>query len=625
MKKQRLQKIFIFILLVISLVALFFFFKDTILILLKYEKENNEEAINTFLRDKGILGMLMLVVLQALDMVVVFISAELVQIPAGICYPWYISVFLLDLGVFIGATLIFLLVRLLKFDSRIFKNTSNKIDDMVKRDKKNRGFQSLMYILFIMPIIPFGAICYYGASTKMSYRRYITTCITGVLPSIFMSIITSNIITEFISRDIPLYILVIIALAFMIVLFTILTIVINKLYFVDGKGTPNSIFYIILFKVIGFVVKMKAKLTFDRKNLDEINDPYIILTNHQSFFDFYYIGNLVQPSRISFIANRYYFNNKFLSIFFKQVGVIPKKLFSPDIETIKSTFKTINKGFSIFMCPEGRLSIDGTNYPITKETGKLLKKLNVPVVITNIHGAYLANAKWRKNRIRGNIHTEVKYIIKKEELDTLSIDEINRIINDNLQNNDFEYARKHNFVYKNNNKLRGLENVIYVCPNCKNEYTLLTKKSICKCNHCGFELKAKENYSFEDNELHILDLPDLYKRQVDYEKDKLQNHNINLSCKGDVVKYNLNNKKCNQKGHGICKLNNDYFIFEGYLNNSKKSFMIPIKQLKALPFSCGKEFECYYEEELYYFYPVENCKQCVKWSLLVDLLNREDK
>ena len=53
--------------------------------------------------------------------------------------------------------------------------------------------------------------------------------------------------------------------------------------------------------------------------------------------------------------------------------------------------------------------------------------------------------------------------------------------------------------------------------------------------------------------------------------------------------------------------------------------MIPIKQLKALPFSCGKEFECYYEEELYYFYPVENRKQCVKWSLLVDLLNREDK
>ncbi|MGM9858233.1 MAG: TVP38/TMEM64 family protein [Bacilli bacterium] len=264
------------------------------MILLKYEKENNNEAINEFLRDKGILGMLMLVILQALDMVVVFMSAELVQIPAGICYPWYISIFLLDLGVFIGASIIFILVRLLKFDSSIFKKASNKIDNMIKREKKHRGFQSLMYILFIMPIIPFGAICYYGASTKMSYKRYILTCITGVLPSIFMSIFLSNMITEFISHDIPLYILVIIALVFMIILFSLLTFVINKLYFINGKGTPNSAFYSILFTIIGFIVKLKAKLTFDKKDLDKIDEPYIILTNHQSFFDFYFIGNLVQ-------------------------------------------------------------------------------------------------------------------------------------------------------------------------------------------------------------------------------------------------------------------------------------------------------------------------------------------
>ncbi|MGM9858570.1 MAG: hypothetical protein ACI311_04930, partial [Bacilli bacterium] len=99
----------------------------------------------------------------------------------------------------------------------------------------------------------------------------------------------------------------------------------------------------------------------------------------------------------------------------------------------------------------------------------------------------------------------------------------------------FEYARNHNFIYKNRNKLKGLENVIYVCPKCKKEYSLETTKSVCKCNCCGFELKVKDNYSFENNELNIVDLPDLYKRQVEYEKEMLEKSDLNISCKVNVM------------------------------------------------------------------------------------------
>ena len=54
-------------------------------------------------------------------------------------------------------------------------------------------------------------------------------------------------------------------------------------------------------------------------------------------------------------------------------------------------------------------------------------------MIANIHGAYITNPKWRKKRIKGPVHTEVKYIITKEQIETLSIDELNKIINDNPQ------------------------------------------------------------------------------------------------------------------------------------------------------------------------------------------------
>ena len=62
-------------------------------------------------------------------MLVVFISAEFIQISAGLAYPWYMAVILCDIGVFVGATLIFLLVRTTKFNGEIFKKSSDKINN----------------------------------------------------------------------------------------------------------------------------------------------------------------------------------------------------------------------------------------------------------------------------------------------------------------------------------------------------------------------------------------------------------------------------------------------------------------------------------------------------------------
>ena len=58
------------------------------------------------------------------------------------------------------------------------------------------------------------------------------------------------------------------------------------------------------------------------------------------------------------------------------------------------------------------------------------------------------------------------------------------------------------------------------------------------------------------------------------------------------------------------------FKYEGDLR--VPTFTISMEHLKAFAFSCGEEFECYYNDELYYFYPTTNKQQCAKWALLVD-------
>ena len=67
-----------------------------------------------------------------------------------------------------------------------------------------------MFFLFLMPLIPFGAICYYGSSTKIRYREYILTVAIGVIPSIVTSNLMGAAAKAFIRNDIPIPLLVLI-------------------------------------------------------------------------------------------------------------------------------------------------------------------------------------------------------------------------------------------------------------------------------------------------------------------------------------------------------------------------------------------------------------------------------
>ena len=626
MKKKVIQKTFIFILAAVCLTLVFFFFKDIMFNLIKYEKENNQAAINALLKDKGLAGMGTVVAIQALQMLVVFIPAEFIQVATGISFPWYISVLILDLGVFVGASLIYMLVNLLKFDHSMFTGATNKINNFVKRDKKQkRTIQSLMYLLFLMPIIPFGAICYFGASSKISYRRYIITCVTGVIPSILSSLLLGNVLAIFLSTGISIGWLILIIIGGIILLFAITWIIVTKLYFKKAAGTPKYYYYRVLMFVFKILVRSKATTSFDRKKIEGLNEPFILLSNHGSFFDVYFLTKLVYPHRLSFILNRYYFKNKFSRHVFSKIGAIPKKLFSPDIETIRLTMKSIKEGFPVLMCPEGRLSVDGTNYYITKETGKLLKRLKVPVVIATINGAYLTNPKWRKKRIKGHVHTEVKHVITKEDIENFSVEELNKIINDNISYNDFDYARRTNQVYKSKDKMVGAETVLHRCPKCHKEYTLKSSHNKLMCTECGFKVEVMDNYSFKGNELKIKDLSDYYRRIFKYEEEQIEKNGVYLETPVKVKKFNFKTNKYDIPGAGKCILTKEAFTFEGIVDKQECKFSIPVQELRAFAFTANEEFECYYDDELYYFYPTENKLQCVKWAQIVDILNKEEE
>lgn len=619
MKKINKNKLLIFIITILTLVLLFFFLKNIIFEIIKLEINNDHAGIKQLLADQGLFGYLSIVLVEALQMVVVFISAEFIQISAGLTYPWYIAASLCSCGIFLGSTIIYLLCTMTKFDSSIFKKSTDKINEYTR---KSNNTQLLMYILFVMPIIPFGAICYFGANSKISYKRYIFTCVTGTIPSIFSSIFLGNLITDAINNLIPVWVVLLLIISVMILLLIAGVFILNKTILKDHKNTPESPVYNLLMKIFRFGVNRKIKYKQDDFSKINIEEPFIILSNHPSGYDVYFIADMIKPIRSSFILNYYYFKFKLIKFLVTKIGVIPKKLFTPDLKTIKGTIKMTKAGYPVFMCPEGRLQLDGTSYYITKETGKFLKQLKLPIVLITIQGAYISKPKWRKHRIKSYVETKITKVITKEEVLNLTGNELNDLINKCLYTNEFDYIKEKGLTFKDNKKAKGLENILYYCPKCKCEHTLKTKGNTIKCEKCGFELTLQEDYHFNDNEFNIKTIHDWYLLITEYEKENIKN-NINLSCEVKVKKYNIENKKFNEKGTGKCTLTNSCFKYEGDLK--VKEFTIDMKMLRALAFSCGEEFECYYNDELYYFYPKTNKQQCTKWALLVDeLVKGED-
>lgn len=608
---KRTSKIIILICALAALTLFAFFLKDILVPFIRMEINNDVEGAKELLRSKGIFGFLTVALVEALQMVVVFIPAEFIQISSGLSYPFYIALILCDLGVCLGASIIFMLVRTFKIQNESYEKRKKTIDKLAaKRGDKNIIF--FMLLLFIMPLIPFGAICYYGSSTKIKFRNYILTVALGVIPSIVTSNLMGAAGKAFIRNDIPFWLLILIIVLLAALLFAVLLIFINKFFLKESDGTPDSPVYGLFFRIMKLVAGGKFKLKIVNGIPESVKAPYVLLFNHQCFFDLLFSSKLDPEKPPTFVANEYYlYHLPVLRRLPKKAGVIPKKLFTNDFVTPAGILRMLKKGYPVAIFPEGRLSPDGKTNPIAEQSGRFYRKLGVDVVLVNITGAYFAKPKWRAKKFRSEVRMEVKRVITKEEFENMTDDEVNDVINSVLEHD----ASAEDFnVYPQKNKAKGLENVLYRCIDCGSLYTTKVAGNVFSCSCCGKQYHLNDHYRFDEpiggEEGTISRYYSAIRSIEEREYDTLD---LKARVRTQVFDKNVRKKL---KEEGECE-----FTPSGFTYRSKSvEFTIPADKMLAIPFSCGTEFETYYNGELYYFYPLEKTSQTARWGLISDIM-----
>lgn len=217
-------------------------------------------------------------------------------------------------------------------------------------------------------------------------------------------------------------------------------------------------------------------------------EPYVMLANHTFMFDVVHVPLRFKHTPF-IIASQTLFTKQPSKFLVTQVAhVIPKSKGKSDISTIKNIFNAIKKGYPVLIFPEGDTTFYGETGYVEESTMKLIKKLNLDVIICNVKGGYLSKPRWALGkRKRRKIELNYNLEITKERLQTLSSEEIGVIINNALYHNDYEYQRKVMIPHPGKELALGLENVVYVCPHCEGINAIQTSGNTITCSNCHKE------------------------------------------------------------------------------------------------------------------------------------------
>lgn len=585
------------------------------------------EQARDMLLELGFRGYFTIALLSMLQVLIAFLPAEPVQVVAGISFGFWLGTLWCAVGVLIGNTVIFLLYKFYGDGMRRYFVKNLHIN--FEKASSSKVFAAVIIILYLLPAIPYGMICFLAASVGMKYHRYITLTMLGSLPSIVIGVALGNIaMSHSWELSLALFVVLLVLIVFAFAKKEQLFAKVND--YIDRHSTEgikvkinNKNKILIPYIVARIILWFKGiRMRFNNKVGDSFEKPCIVLCNHGSFIDFVFAGTLIRKHSPNFIVARLYFYHNVLGAIMRFYGCFAKSMFTVDIESVKNSMTVIKEGGVLAFMPEARLSTAGKFEDIQPTTYSFIKKMGVPVYSIVLHGDYLADPKWSKGMVRGSlVEAELDILLTKDEVKTLSPDEIGKKIEDRLRYDEYEWLKSHPELHYNSKDLAcGLENILTTCPVCSSKYTLSTDGRDIICSNCGKIATLDNRYSFS-GKVPYKNIGEWYDAQLSELKNTIQN-DPDYKLESKVVLKGQNEKGMNmlrELGEGVCTLTAEGLQYRGTRDGEYVELDFPIKQIYRLLFGAGEDFEVYVGKNIYYFVPEEK-RSAVEWYMASAIL-----
>lgn len=246
--------------------------------------------------------------------------------------------------------------------------------------------------------------------------------------------------------------------------------------------------------VIGeLLVKVKFGYKYKKIKTEELPETYIVLANHVTDFDPIFVG-------VSFEKQMYFVASEHIS----RWGIASKlinHIFAPIIRykgttaasTVMEMIRKVREGKSVCMFAEGARSWDGVTAYIQPATGKVIKSAKCALVTFRIEGGYFVSPNWSEGGTRrGPVSGKLVNVYTKEQIASMSVEEINKVIAQDLHEDAYERQLAAPMKYKGKQTAVKMENLLFLCPKCGAVDSMHSKKDTVSCEKCNLNFTYNE-------------------------------------------------------------------------------------------------------------------------------------
>ncbi len=395
---------------------------------------------------------------------------------------------------------------------------------------------------------------------------------------------------------------------------------------------PNWIYYFIYWFACRFIITRPFHPEI--KVIDKPSDckgPAFLIWNHQSRRDHAMLTVAAWPRRINFLAEEASFFRSHLATVFKLNQIIPKKVLSNDIPSLRAIRDVIKQNGLIAFAPEGFATVFGDQQPVIPGTGRFLQVFGIPVYAASLQGGYLSTSKTTDEDRPGKFCTQLRLLFTPEDLKKMTPQEIEDRINDLLHHDDFQWNKEHHYRYISKQGMcTNLADLCYRCPRCGTEFQMKAEKNSIECTHCGNKATLDEYYEFhkasEDCVIpeSIAEWTHLERQAIIDQIRKDPDYSFSVKVKlGTIPKDHLltNLKTSEVCGEGVYTVDHKGVHYKGTRHGEPWSFDLDYNQIFTYPSTFMADiFSTYVDEEYYDFYPEYRCAG--KVTILTEEMHR---
>lgn len=235
------------------------------------------------------------------------------------------------------------------------------------------------------------------------------------------------------------------------------------------KKIKDSARHVAVYSVLQIVARIYTKVKFGFKHGKPIEVPQgcLIVSNHTTNYDFLMVGSSFKK-HMYFVGSEHImrkgFVSKMIEYFF---GIITRKKATVAAATVMEIKRRLNAGHNVCLFAEGQISMSGCSNRIVSSTAAVIQRLNVPVATFRMYGGYLSSPRWAMKLRKGKMSGELVRIYTPEEIKAMSVEELDRCLNEDLYVNAYEYNDDRRIAYKCGKHLaEGIEFGLVLCPQC---------------------------------------------------------------------------------------------------------------------------------------------------------------